>query len=112
MRKCLIIIVIGLFSCLNAGASLDDILIADFEGETYGDWQVTGEALGPVPAQGTLPNQMPVSGFEGKRLVNTYYKGDGTIGTLTSSPFKIERKYINFLIGGENIPEKLASIFL
>jgi len=104
MRKCLIIIVIGLFSCLNAGASLDDILIADFEGETYGDWQVTGEALGPVPAQGTLPNQMPVSGFEGKGLVNTYYKGDGTIGTLTSPPFKIERKYINFLIGGGKYP--------
>ena len=26
----------------------DDILMNDFEAEDYGDWQVTGEALGPA----------------------------------------------------------------
>jgi fructan beta-fructosidase len=77
-----------------------DIMIADFEGKTYGDWKVEGEAFGPGPARGTLPGQMRVSGYEGKGLVNTYYKGDDTTGTLTSPPFKIQRKYINFLIGG------------
>src|SRR3970282_2296967 len=34
-----------------------DILIADFEGDDYGPWQATGEAFGPGPARGTLPNQ-------------------------------------------------------
>ncbi len=82
----------------------DDILVADFEGETYGDWKTTGEAFGPGPARGTLPNQMPVSGFEGKGLVNSFFKGDGTTGTLTSPPLKIERKYLNFLIGGGTHP--------
>ena len=65
-----------------------------------GDWKTTGEAFGPGPARGTLPNQMEVSGFEGKGLVNSYFQGDGTTGTLTSPPLKIERKYINFLLGG------------
>lgn len=83
-----------------------DVLIADFEGKDYGAWKVTGEAFGPGPARGTLPNQMPVSGYEGKGLVNSYYRGDDTTGTLTSPPFTIERKYINFLIGGGKYPGK------
>lgn len=77
-----------------------DLLIADFEGETYGEWKVTGEAFGPGPARGTLPNQMHVDGFEGKGLVNSFFKGDASTGTLTSPEFTIERKFINFLIGG------------
>ena len=61
----------------------EDILLADFEGDTYGDWKTTGEAFGPGPARGTLPGQMEVTGFEGKGLVNSYYKGDASTGTLT-----------------------------
>ncbi len=77
-----------------------DLLIADFEGETYGAWKATGEAFGPGPARGTLPNQMAVEGFEGKGLVNSFFNGDRTTGTLTSPEFKIERKFMNFLVGG------------
>src|SRR5258706_15997978 len=64
-----------LFCTLAVMAAADDILLADFEGETYGDWKATGEAFGPGPARGTLPNQMPVSGFLGHGLVNSFYKG-------------------------------------
>ena len=77
-----------------------DLVIADFEATTYGDWKVTGEAFGPGPARGTLPNQMNVEGFEGKGLVNSFFKGDSTTGTLTSPEVTIERKYLSFLIGG------------
>ncbi len=49
-----------------------DILIADFESSTYDPWKVTGEAFGPGPAEGTLPGQMHVDGFKGKRLVNSF----------------------------------------
>ena len=83
-----------------------DVLIADFEGKDYADWNATGEAFGPGPARGTLPNQMEVTGFEGKGLVNTYYQGDDTTGTLTSPPFAVQRKFINFLIGGGMHPGK------
>ncbi|MEI2722584.1 MAG: GH32 C-terminal domain-containing protein [Verrucomicrobiota bacterium] len=78
----------------------EDLAIADFEGQDYGPWITTGEAFGPGPAHGTLPGQMPVEGFEGKGLANSFYQGDGTTGTLTSPEFKIERKFIHFLIGG------------
>ena len=80
------------------------ILVEDFEGATYGDWKVEGESFGPGPAPGTLSNQNPVSGFVGKRLVNTYYNGDGKTGRLTSPAFTIQRNYINFKIGGGNHP--------
>jgi non-lysosomal glucosylceramidase len=76
------------------------IVLADFEGDTYGDWTVTGEAFGRGPAHGTLPSQQAVSGFLGKGLVNTFLGGDGPQGTLTSVPFEISRKYVSFLIGG------------
>jgi len=78
------------------------IVFEDFEGSDYGTWSIEGEAFGSSPAKGTLPNQSNVSGFIGAGLVNTYLGGDKTQGTLTSPVFRIERKYINFLVGGGN----------
>lgn len=89
-------------------AAADDLLLADFESDSYGSWQVTGDAFGPGPARGTLPGQMHVEGFHGDRLVNSFFHGDGTTGTLTSPEFRIERKYIAFLIGGGRNPDQLA----
>jgi len=84
-----------------ADAARKDVLIADFEGDTYGEgWKVEGDAFGPGPARGTLPHQAKVFGFRGKGLVNSFFKQDTSQGALTSPPFTIERKYINFLIGG------------
>ncbi len=81
-------------------ADTNDVIIADFEGSDYGSWLVEGEAFGSGPAQGTLPDQMQVSGYKGSGLVNSYFGGDGTVGKLTSPEFKVVRHYINFLIGG------------
>ena len=82
-----------------------DILIADFEGKDYGDWEVVGKAMGNKPArQGTHRNR--ISGVLGKGFVNTYLNGDKTTGELISQPFKIKRRFINFLIGGGNHPDK------
>jgi fructan beta-fructosidase len=83
-----------------ARAADNDIVVADFEGADYGNWTVSGEAFGPGPAHGKLPDQMDVMGFEGKGLVNSYFHGDRTTGKLTSPPLKVERPYLNFLIGG------------
>ena len=104
MEKLFISCLLITFFCLAPVTAQEDILIADFESRDYGDWKVTGEAFGPGPARGTLPTQMEVTGFEGKRLVNTYYNNDNATGTLTSPMFEIKRKYINFLIGGGKYP--------
>src|SRR6516164_3161824 len=81
-----------------------DLVVADFEGDDYGTWKVEGTAFGSRPARGTLPGQMPVGGFLGKGLVNSFNGGDDSKGKLTSPPFMVERKHINFLIGGGKYP--------
>ena len=104
----------GLFVASNTlGASSpealdDDIVIADFEGDSYAPWTVSGQAFGTSPAKGTLPGQMHVDGFLGRGLVNSFVQGDDSIGSLTSPAFRIERKFIAFLIGGGKNPEKLV----
>ena len=99
LKATLAVVLVGLVLASSALAA-DDILIEDFESKGYGEWKVEGDAFGPGPAKGTLPNQMEVSGFKGERLVNTFYNGDGTTGTLTSPQFTIQRDFINFLVGG------------
>lgn len=81
-------------------AQSPEIVIADFESADYGAWKSEGEAFGSGPTRGTLPGQMRVDGFAGKGLVNSFLKGDRSTGTLTSPEFKIERRYLSFLIGG------------
>ena len=101
LLSCLVLQTVAFLLCQAVLFAVEpDIVIADFEGSDYGKWTTTGEAFGPCPAQGTLPGQMDVTGFKGKGLVNSFYKADGSTGTLTSPPLKIERKNLNFLIGG------------
>ena len=75
-------------------------LFEDFENKSYEGWTLTGDAFGKQPSRGTEAGQQPVSGFAGRGLVNTFIAGDGPQGTATSKPFRIERRYIGFLIGG------------
>ena len=103
---------IGRFDGTNFVADKDSILkptpefvptgkvIADFESETYGGWKTTGDALGPGPAKGKFPDQNPVDGYKGERLVNSFYNGDQSTGTLTSPEFEVTQPFLNFLIGG------------
>jgi fructan beta-fructosidase len=81
----------------SSSAHRPDIVIADFEGTNFGDWQVTGSAFGEAPARGTLPRQMPVDGYLGGGFVSSYHGGDDSTGTLTSPSFPVERKYIQFI---------------
>jgi non-lysosomal glucosylceramidase len=76
------------------------IVLADFEGEDFGDWKVEGAAFGTGPASGALEGQNPVAGFAGKKFASSFHGGDEAQGKLTSPRFKIERHFINFLIGG------------
>ena len=68
-------------------ANKPPIVFADFEGNDYGAWKVTGEAFGKGPVRGTLPHQQRVSGYQGKKLVNSWAGNDDAVGTLTSPEF-------------------------
>lgn len=79
-------------------------LVEDFEEDTYGDWEVTGEAFGDGPVKESRPGQSPIFGYAGKRFVTSFHGGDETVGTLTSPLFKINHPYMNFKIGGGEHP--------
>ena len=82
-----------------AGTALDA-----FDSGSYGDWTTTGTAFGAEPATGALPDQQPVTGFDGTHLVNSFNGGDGSTGTLTSPAFTIAKNHLNFQVGGGNHP--------
>jgi hypothetical protein len=60
-----------------------------------------GQAFGREPATGSFPGQGAITGFEGRRFVNSKNRNLGTfIGELQSDPFEIKGDRISFLIGG------------
>ena len=82
-----------------------DILITDFEGSDYGDWQVVGEVLGSGPTQGTWPGQRVQlqtmdqhtgsSGhINGNQIVRSYKKREVVYNKERA--FQLHRKYLNF----------------
>ncbi len=96
----------GANGVVSTFAPASDIVLADFEQPTYGAWVSAGTAFGSGPAQGTLPNQQTVTGYQGSGLANSYYGSDTSTGTLTSPPFVITKHYLDFLMGGGNIPNQ------
>jgi hypothetical protein len=92
-----------------AVAPRPDIVFADFEADTYGDWTVTGTAFGTGPIEiAKIPAYQGDVGGKGKRVVNSHASApgnsvaekDAATGTLTSPPFTIQRNYVTFLVGG------------
>ena len=66
-----------------------------------GQVRPNGTAFGMQPALGAFPGQGPVTGFQGRRLVNSKNRNLGTlIGELQSEVFTIAGAGIDFLIGG------------
>jgi sucrose-6-phosphate hydrolase SacC (GH32 family) len=74
-------------------------LLFDFE-ENLAGWKIEGTSFSSSPCGGSLAMQGAVLNFQGKKLVNSFYNGDSTVGRLVSPSFKITGKYINFLVGG------------
>jgi fructan beta-fructosidase len=53
MKSSLLALSLSLAFAAPLIAAQPDIVIADFEGETYGDWKTTGDAFGSGPAHGS-----------------------------------------------------------
>jgi fructan beta-fructosidase len=97
---------------VHSAFAAEDLVIADFEGDGYGDWTVEGEAFGNGPELGTLPGQRTVAGFLGGGLVNSFADGGDGGGKLISPVFTLERKYLNFLIGGGYVGNTSFKLFV
>ncbi|OLZ74394.1 glycosyl hydrolase family 32 [Streptomyces sp. IMTB 2501] len=85
-------------------------VVQGFEGPDYGTWTTTGTAFGDGPAAGALDGQSTVTGFDGKGLANSFHSGDATTGTLTSPPFTVDSKFLNFKVGGGKHPHEAGTV--
>jgi sucrose-6-phosphate hydrolase SacC (GH32 family) len=81
-------------------AGSNDIMIADFEGPTYGDWKATGTAFKQGPVSADLARKLELENFHGNGVVTTKVDGDGPTGALTSPTFTVQRHFTSFLIAG------------
>ncbi|HVU07442.1 MAG TPA: glycoside hydrolase family 32 protein [Verrucomicrobiae bacterium] len=81
-----------------------DEVLADFEGDNYGNWKITGNAFGSGPVH----PDASVTGYLGRKLVDSFGSSDSNQGTLTSPEFVVDRDYLSFLIGGGAHPGKVG----
>ena len=66
-----------------------------------------GYAFGYEPATGSFPGQDKITGFQGKRFINTKRRNLGTfVGELQSDIFTIQGEKIDFLIGGGDFTDQ------
>jgi hypothetical protein len=82
----------------------DAEVFTDFERGTYEGWTIEGDCFGKRPATDKFNGQLPVRGWRGKYFVNTFQPDDRSTGKATSQPFRINKRYIHFLIGGGRHP--------
>ena len=89
------------------------VVLEDFEGEdlaacSLGPWTVTGEAFLDHPIRrGDIHGSQPTFHPRGRGAINSYAghpdaegSADVYLGTLTSAPFTVVRRYLHFLVNG------------
>jgi uncharacterized protein (DUF608 family) len=86
-----------------------DVVFEDFEKATYEGWKVEGTAFGTGPVKrADVPAYQGDVGGRGERVVNSHAAApgkdvaekDAATGKLTSKPFTVSRRHVNFFIGG------------
>jgi len=91
-----------------AASQRPDVVVEDFE-KGYGGWQVEGAAFGSQPlSRAVIPPYQGNLGGEGGKVVNSHASAPGNsieekdnqTGKLISAPFKLQRKFLAFYIGG------------
>ncbi len=85
---------------LSAQAGRKDLRVAEFKGNGYGRWNVSGDAFKPGLASGDLLVKLEIRNERDAAVISSEIDGDKPQGTLISPPFAIERDYVSFLIGG------------
>ncbi|HEV8283210.1 MAG TPA: GH32 C-terminal domain-containing protein [Chitinophagaceae bacterium] len=78
-------------------------LLFDFE-KGIDDWQMEGDAFVESPSNQALFQQGAIMGQQGNFFINSFHNRGAGTGKITSPVFKITRSYINFLSGGNYIP--------
>lgn len=80
-----------------------------FEGDGFDTWTEEGTAFGKGPTGPAVKGMNgKFSGFGGDLFVASGHGGDEATGSLTSSGFRMEKRFIHFLIAGGNHPDTCA----
>ena len=82
-------------------------MFADFESGSYEGWTLEGACWDAAPASNqTFAGK--ITGFQGDHFLCTLHPrlGVATTGRATSKEFRIERPFIDFLIGGGHYPDE------
>jgi fructan beta-fructosidase len=83
---------------LVSRAAEPDIVIADFE-QGYGDWRMKGEAFNHSTTR-VVPGP-PIIGAKGKGVADSWDPDHESLtGSLASTEFTVQRRYVRFLLGG------------
>ena len=93
----------------------NDVVVDDFDRESYAPWEVFGEAfgLGPILRK-DVPDYQGALGGSSHRVVNSHASApasevgsrDAKVGRLRSQPFIISRRFVSIEIGGgKNVAE-------
>ncbi|TNJ41251.1 helix-turn-helix transcriptional regulator [Tamlana fucoidanivorans] len=93
------IIIISLFSsCAN---NSNDIIFEDFESHSFNTWKIQGTAFDKPYLADTITNSKLKNTVKGSGFAYSYIN-DSVLnqGKLISPVFRIQHKYIDFLIGG------------
>jgi uncharacterized protein (DUF608 family) len=86
-----------------------DVVFEDWKKDTYDGWTVEGTAFGSGPIRkSAIPRYQGDVGGDTERVANSHSSAPGSnsperdnaLGKLTSRPFRIERGFIQFWIGG------------
>lgn len=79
-------------------AAQSELVFGDFEGQDWSGWSTTGRAFGSAPYRPEAGHRFP--GRSGEGIAWSGRVTDEQ-GELLSSEFKIQRRFINFLVAGD-----------
>jgi fructan beta-fructosidase len=82
-------------------------VLFDFE-RGMDEWKTEGDAFAESPSNQALLGQGAAMGYFGRFYLNSFYNRGQSIGKQTSPAFKITKRYINFLAGGNYNPGNLS----
>ena len=91
--------------CLWVGSHLachaQDLLVDDFSAG-YTKWTQTGTAFSPGPTTPAQTTRLGITGSPDGTVATSKIEneGDARVGSLTSQVFRIQRRYLSFLISG------------
>jgi WD40 repeat protein len=88
----------------NADDGLEDLVVADFEGDGWAPWTVEGTAFGSGPSAAVQDGRQVFAGVQGGRFADSRAGGADAVGRVRSPPLRIARPFINLLVVSFGLP--------